>query len=155
MMSIFLATDFIDQPILAAQKGNILTIAQQCEYEGGYAVAWARAWYHKLHGVWIEPGNCVQNRASDEVSEFTDRFLTLSPNPVSDALYLNLPSENELAVPFQVTDTYGKIIETGEIPAKSTSWTLSTDHLPPGMYFLHLDPHALRTVTQKFVVIKL
>jgi Secretion system C-terminal sorting domain len=155
LLSIYLTTSFIDQPITTGQEANILAIANQCEYEGGYAVAWARAWYHKQHGVWIEPGNCTQNRASNEVTEFNDRFLTLSPNPVSDVLHLNLRASHGFALPFQVSDTNGKIIETSEIPAESKTWSLNTAHFPPGVYFLHLDQNTLRSITYKFVVIKL
>lgn len=69
--------------------------------------------------------------------------LSVSPNPADDLLYLTT-NGTQAAMPYTLTDIYGRIVAQGK--AEQTTTTVDIHMLAPGMYILQAGGNAMRVV---------
>ncbi|MFK7934084.1 MAG: T9SS type A sorting domain-containing protein [Saprospiraceae bacterium] len=98
-----------------------------------------------------------ENHNLNTVSTFETRVLpmTLSPNPASDELRINLSNYRELNVQFTIINLQGKVMERGHFTKDHTDLeVINLQTYETGSYFIHLQPEQHSGVSQKFLVMK-
>ncbi len=91
--------------------------------------------------------NSVSNNDLTKVSDWT-----ISPNPVSDRLNLNMEVEKAFEMEVTVTDLLGKVVLSRDLTATvgSQSSTFAVDHLQNGVYLVSLREGS-KVSTKKFI----
>ncbi len=80
---------------------------------------------------------------------------TISPNPASDEIDINISSENGKTVELTLITPVGQIIRQEKIESIGAShqvWDL--DNIPTGQYYIKIKPQGKREVVKKVIVIK-
>lgn len=140
-------------------------IAQQCPSVGGNAVLRARAWLTMAVTpavVYSDSLACATSLARTSlpqneyrplpVARQADQMYRLMPNPAQHEVTIAWTIPTEIATPFELWDTYGRIVVEGVLPTGTTSHRLSTTHLAPGIYFLRIKQAGTDVATIKLLI---
>ncbi len=133
---ILLETYLSENPVTEANRQTLTGIAQQCRYEGGFAVIQARA---SLGGDtdWSAYDNCPDTPAQRNAGLAYALQVSLAPNPAQGAALLNL---GRLVVSGRAVlrDLNGRALQEWQLDGKRQLWLRWDQHLPAGMYLLEL-----------------
>jgi hypothetical protein len=96
-------------------------------------------------------GNCCANPLMAVESPSASLF-SLSPNPATDEVTLNLPADNA-CVAAEITNLLGEVVRSISIVPGTTSQQISLEGLAPGTYFFRMQSGETVT-TEKLVITK-
>jgi hypothetical protein len=140
-----LLTNIAESGSNQAIQNQLAQIADQCRYTGGNAVAIAGATLGRV--VAGDASTCnVANRNNNQASSATPTLnaLTVSPNPVRDALTAYLPV-SQVAGSINIYSVSGQLVCSKLIETGIQQTVLDVKTLQPGLYILELqhDGHAI------------
>ncbi|MDX2135062.1 MAG: T9SS type A sorting domain-containing protein [Saprospiraceae bacterium] len=134
---------------------SIRSVADQCPYEGGFAVHWARGLYSRFVSTtsWNDTTLCAvsERAARSEQNRAHGGALLLTPNPAGDLLQINTTGFNS-EVLLQLVNASGSVVLQTTHPAGTHTGQLSVAHLPNGLYFYRSVEQGQITHTGKLVI---
>ncbi|MEZ4941676.1 MAG: T9SS type A sorting domain-containing protein [Saprospiraceae bacterium] len=119
------------------EQAVIDAIAVRCPQFGGNAVYTARFLQEHYRKPYWNMGDClVEERGSGPLA--VEKMFSLSPNPASDQLQiqLNQPLQSEATV--EIADLTGRVIMRQKMPENSPMYSVQTGELQTGTYYLRI-----------------
>ena len=140
-------------------------IANQCPSVGGNAVLRARAWLAMAVSpavVYFDSLGCAASsaRAALPQNEYrplpvarqADQTYRLMPNPAQHEVTIAWTIPAEAVAPFELWDTYGRVVMEGVLPTGTTNHRINTNRLAPGIYFLRIKQVGADVATIKLLI---
>ncbi len=156
VLNIFLHTIMLETRPDSSELQELLTIGNQCIYEGGPAVDDARHMYTGFTGVELPEVECerLAEREGRSQQEFSVQAgFAVYPNPANDYLIVQIS-----ATAFKEVDNYQLIISnslgqpTLQAQVKTPESRLSIGKLPVGAYHIRLENAGKVVFAQPLVI---
>jgi len=137
--------------VLAAVK----SIADQCAYDGGYPVYWARGLYNGYvpSANWDDDVLCGEEErpTSSEQQAVQAGKVQLIPNP-ADGYVLIVSKDAAAEAMLQITSANGAVVSDVPLPTGTSTQRIGTQQLPAGVYFYRLIAQGSQVQAGKLII---
>ncbi|MFZ4634773.1 MAG: T9SS type A sorting domain-containing protein, partial [Saprospiraceae bacterium] len=137
--------------VLAAIK----SIADQCAYDGGYPVYWARGLYNGYvpSANWDDDILCGEEErpTSSEQQAVQAGKVQLIPNP-ADGYVLIVSKDAEAEAMLQITSANGAVVSDVPLPTGTSTQRVGTQQLSAGVYFYRLIAQGSQVQAGKLII---
>ncbi len=108
--------------------------------------------YYRLYDWKDSPCDTIGSVATEEPDAPLKNAFSLHPNPATDHLQILFPQPTTAPAQCAIIDLGGKKWRTLAVPPGSSSFSVATGELPPGLYFVQILGENGRFETQKLVI---
>ncbi len=88
----------------------------------------------------------------EKPAAYDDQLFIISPNPAREYVQIRHTGSGTENWKMEITDAFGRVVDTRQFGEMETAWELSTKEYAPGLYFLHFQAESGLHAVKKLIV---